>query len=68
MSPILGRITDKPQYCQDETEPFARLIRQRGNGEWLMLLRYRLGFSLRPNDFVIMGAGVALAALVAFSF
>jgi hypothetical protein len=28
-----------------------------------MLLGYRLGFSLRPSDFFVMGAGVALLAL-----
>jgi len=29
-----------------------------------MLLNYRLGFSLRPSDFFIMGAGAALLVLV----
>jgi hypothetical protein len=31
-----------------------------------MLLRYSLGFSLCPGDFLIMSAGVALVALVVF--
>jgi hypothetical protein len=33
-----------------------------------MLLRHGSGFSLRPGDFLIMGAGLALLALVVFAF
>ncbi len=33
-----------------------------------MLLRHSSGFSLRPSDFLIMSAGLALLALVVFAF